>query len=222
MNLYTTLATRPANDHYLKRYVKFIEACNGSTADYIENHHICPKAYFPEYEDLKVNPWNRAKLSARQHFIAHWMLAKAYGGTMWFGLQMMTTGNRMHKREGIKMTSSLYEVVRREKSKSQSERISGEGHHMFGKKHSEETLTKMREVKMGANNPRYGIPNSQEQKLKISQANKGLKRTVEFCQKVTERLLSAPMVSCPHCGKESRSPGNLNRWHFDNCKQKGQ
>ena len=29
---------------------------------------------------------------------------------------------------------------------------------------------------------------------------------------------SAPMLTCPHCGKESKNKGNMNRYHFDNCK----
>jgi hypothetical protein len=33
---------------------------------------------FPEYEDFRLHPWNRAVLTARQHFIAHLILSKAY------------------------------------------------------------------------------------------------------------------------------------------------
>ena len=31
---------------------------------------------------------------------------------------------------------------------------------------------------------------------------------------------SYPEITCPHCGKISKSPSNMKRWHFDNCKEK--
>jgi hypothetical protein len=39
-------------------------------------------------------------------------------------------------------------------------------------------------------------------------------------QRISEVLRSAPPVVCPYCGKHgAKSP--MTRWHFDNCKQKG-
>lgn len=32
---------------------------------------------------------------------------------------------------------------------------------------------------------------------------------------------STEEYKCPHCGKSTKSKGNANRWHFDNCKHKG-
>lgn len=221
MNIETILKSREGNLHFINRYIKFIIACNGTAAEYIERHHICPKAFFPEYADLRSHKWNCAKLTARQHFIAHWMLAKAYGGAMWYGLQMMLVANKGHNRDGLKMTSTLYEKVRIEMSVHQSQRISGENHHMYGKTHSAETVEKMREAKRGAKNPNYGRPNSDEQKAKISAANKGLKRTAEFCERMREIHANRQVSACPHCGAESKSISNLKRWHFDKCKQKG-
>jgi len=26
-----------------------------------------------------------------------------------------------------------------------------------------------------------------------------------------------PVITCPHCNKQSTNPGNMNRYHFDNC-----
>ena len=83
MKIIDILKTKIYNEHYLNRYVKFIEACK-HTNDYskgiYEEHHICPKAkdMFPEYSSFRKNPWNIVKLTPRQHFIAHWILSKAY------------------------------------------------------------------------------------------------------------------------------------------------
>ena len=81
MDIYNTLATKPHNSHYLRRYVAFIIACMTKTYDcYTEKHHICPQAddMFPEYKDLREHPWNNAVLTARQHFIAHILIWKAF------------------------------------------------------------------------------------------------------------------------------------------------
>jgi hypothetical protein len=83
MDIYSILAIKPHNSHYLNRYITFIGQCQQKNVDYegpIENHHICPRAkdMFPEYDCFRKNPWNKASLTPRQHFIAHLILWKAY------------------------------------------------------------------------------------------------------------------------------------------------
>lgn len=41
-----------------------------------QTHHILPKWAFPEYSNLKNNPWNCAILTHKNHLIAHFLLAK--------------------------------------------------------------------------------------------------------------------------------------------------
>lgn len=74
------LQSKPHNTHHLNRYITFIQQCkqhNVNLQGYIEKHHICPRAkdMFPEYS---VSDWNIVNLTARQHFVAHIMLWKAY------------------------------------------------------------------------------------------------------------------------------------------------
>jgi hypothetical protein len=85
-DIYAILSSKPHNEHYLKRYWKFIQLCidsnkNLSANDYTERHHICPKAddLFPEYKSFIDHKWNIVKLTARQHVVAHLILWKAYG-----------------------------------------------------------------------------------------------------------------------------------------------
>jgi hypothetical protein len=83
MNIYSILASKPHNLHYLNKYITFIQKCQLKNTNYngqIEKHHICPRAndMFPEYESFSIHPWNRALLTPRQHFIAHLLLWKAY------------------------------------------------------------------------------------------------------------------------------------------------
>ena len=81
--LYEILASVTHNPHYLTKYITFISNCqkkNESYSGYTEQHHICPKAQdmFPEFTSFKEFPWNCAKLTPRQHFIAHLLLMKSY------------------------------------------------------------------------------------------------------------------------------------------------
>jgi len=78
--IYSLLEEKTINCHYLKRYIKFINKFNGSGKI---QHHILPKAndMFPQYKDLNIYPWNISYLGAREHFVAHWILWKALGGS---------------------------------------------------------------------------------------------------------------------------------------------
>lgn len=94
MNILEVLTSKPHNIHYVKRYIKFIESCklaNETFYGYTERHHICPKAkdLFPEYKNLKANPWNSVDLTAHQHILAHVILWKAYGGYQSLALHYM-------------------------------------------------------------------------------------------------------------------------------------
>ena len=56
MDIYSILASKPHNPHYLNRYITFITECqlkNLNYNGYTEKHHICPKAkdmfFLPPY-----------------------------------------------------------------------------------------------------------------------------------------------------------------------------
>ena len=111
---------------------------------------------------------------------------------------------------------------------------------MLGKKHSDETKKKISESKIGVSTPksletkqkmsetwkkiapdRSGEKNpmyGKEQKIKtkelISKANSG-KNNGMF-----GKYKNAPIIQCPHCGREGKDGPNFNRWHFTRCKEK--
>lgn len=76
------------NEREFDRYLKFISNCsiNEEYNGLIEKHHILPKTLFPEYFKTSLNI---KKLTTRQHFLCHWMLAKSLGKNMWFAFNMM-------------------------------------------------------------------------------------------------------------------------------------
>ena len=93
MNIYNLLSSKPHNPHYLKRYYAFIESCRQTTSNpVVEKHHICPKAkdLFPEFSSFAKNPWNLISLSPRQHFIAHLLLWKTFGGRQTHAFHLMS------------------------------------------------------------------------------------------------------------------------------------
>lgn len=73
------------------------------------------------------------------------------------------------------------------------EKLSGENHFMFGKKHKPETIEKMK-----------GKDISEETRNKLKLINLNRKHSI---------------VICPHCNKEG-GQNAMTRHHFDNCKNK--
>ena len=69
--------------HYCSRYIKIIEFYENIEVIEGENHHILPRKLFPE---LKDDFNNVVRLSYKAHYLVHWLLAKIFGGCMWFAL----------------------------------------------------------------------------------------------------------------------------------------
>ena len=79
------------NQHYINRYNNFIEQCklaNRVTEQY-EKHHIVPHSMGGSDDENNI-----ILLTPREHYIAHWILAHAYGGKMWYAFWMMNTDTR--------------------------------------------------------------------------------------------------------------------------------
>lgn len=103
---------------WLRRYLMFIEIFTGYSMYKSHQHHILPKSLYPEYASFTEHPWNRAILGHREHLIAHYMLAKALGGTMWFAYNNMNA-------YGERLNTILYESSMNELSKIASEQRKG-------------------------------------------------------------------------------------------------
>ncbi len=112
MDIYTILSSKPHNPHYLKRYVAFIKNCKLKNTEHnikIHKHHICPRAkdMFPEYKSFANHKWNCAKLTPRQHFIAHILLWKMYPNF----LSPMNAIWQMKHKNKESVNSKLYESL---------------------------------------------------------------------------------------------------------------
>jgi predicted GIY-YIG superfamily endonuclease/ribosomal protein L37AE/L43A len=75
---------------------------------------------------------------------------------------------------------------------------------MRGKKHTIETIEKIRLKKIGKPSAKIGVQYSKETKQRMKE------------------LMQLQKWTCIHCNKSGLSVGAKNRWHFDNCKHKEQ
>lgn len=70
---------------------------------YVERHHILPRALGGSDDST-----NLVALTAREHFVAHVLLAKIHGGNMWQAVVLMSGGKYCNNR--------LFEIARRTSS----------------------------------------------------------------------------------------------------------
>lgn len=130
--MYSSLYSIKCVKEFVDEYVAFIESCKGKELpDYIERHHILPKSLFPEFAKVKANI---IKLSAGDHFRAHMILAKAFGGPMWVAVNRLT-----HNQYGDRViTAEEYELIKVSLSTVISERLVDE---WSSGKRSKETIS---------------------------------------------------------------------------------
>jgi hypothetical protein len=90
------------------RYIKFIDSLKSQVVEgYSEKHHIVPRSHGGSNKKD-----NLIALTPRQHFIAHRMLWKAYGGSMARAYFMMSATGKYGK-----IGSKTYSMAREEYSK---------------------------------------------------------------------------------------------------------
>ena len=135
---------------YEKWYTSITQnAKTRSLKGYSERHHIVPRSL-----GGANNVDNLVDLTAREHFICHWLLTKIYTGQdkhkMLNALRMLRAENLNQKRYKTKITARVYAHLKEEYSKMQSKKFSGNGNGFFGKHHTEETKEKIRQAHLGS------------------------------------------------------------------------
>lgn len=201
-----------------------------------ECHHIIPRSLGGT--DDKTN---LTIITAREHFICHWLLIKIYptGEEHWKminALRMMRAEGPHQQRYNTKITGRVYANIREEHARLQSERVSGDRN---GAK-KPEARQKVRESKLGkkrdpftdewlgnlssnhkSKKPDFDGTHSEDTKKKIGDRIRGRKQTDE--EKERRRIANLgskrERKSCPHCGKTIAVNGYA-RFHGDKCKAK--
>lgn len=100
---------------------------------YIERHHVVPRS-----EGGSDEADNIVSLTAREHYVAHLLLAKIYDDQpMHAAVVLMNGTDKHHKGHGFRFSSRLYEAMKvefgRKQSKAMKGRQAGAANPMYGK-----------------------------------------------------------------------------------------
>jgi len=169
---------------------------------YFEGHHIIPKSKGGTGNSTRaLNHSNIVLLTAREHFLAHWLLWKIYrdrSSALAFH-KMMSTNNYQTRSK----SSRGYEEARLAFSETNKGNQYGKGVIKVISEEQKKNHSKLMKGKYtGKANPFYGKKHSEK-----------------AINKIKQRMLNRPNVTCNHCNKEVDQL-NAIRWHFDNCKMR--
>jgi len=135
---------------------------------YTEKHHIIPRSLGGDDSST-----NLVDLTAREHFICHWLLTKIHTDSakylMLNALQGMRRQNKNQQRYKTKITARVYANLKEEWGLLSSERIKGDKNPMWGKHHTAEAKELIRQKNLGNKI-------TDEQRAKISASQTGKKR----------------------------------------------
>jgi HNH endonuclease len=154
------------NQHYYARYEKFINSLRNQVVEgYSEVHHIVPVSMGGSNDKD-----NLIALTARQHFVAHWILAKALSGSAARAFFMMSNFGKYGK-----VNSNTYEKARKEYSKLVSIQMRSRKPLAFTPEHRE----KLRQAKLGKKL-------TAEHRANVGKAQLGRKLSEETKRKISE------------------------------------
>lgn len=195
------------DNKYTTWYNSIIENAKLRTTQigYTEKHHIIPRSLGGNNEQS-----NLVKLTAKEHFICHMLLTKMTIGDhkkkMSYALWLMCNLKNQNQPQRYVPNSTTYLQIREQHAIVVRSSMVGKkkNYSSFGgKKHSEDTLRLQSKLKIGKNNPNYGVKQKPEWNKKKSEAQKGIPK---------------PPITCEHCGKTVGGHGNYFRWHGDRCR----
>jgi hypothetical protein len=171
---------------YTRWYNQIVERARCRiTEEYTESHHIIPES-LGGTDDIH----NLVELTAREHFICHWLLTKMTTGKdyhkMLNALRMMRAEKYGQKRYETKITARVYESIKTEYARLQSECLRGENNPMWGRTHTEEARKAISEKNTGkklteeqiakqvaAQTGRKRAPFSKEWRARMAEKKKG-------------------------------------------------
>jgi len=216
-NAYTEHQQMYLSNKYTRWYNNLINKAliRSSIDGYTEKHHIIPKSLGGSNKKD-----NLVVLTAREHFICHWLLIKMVKGDHLIKMQkalwrMLVKGTDFQYR--YRPNSKIYESLRLKYGSLRKGVI---------------TPLKTKEKISIANKGKVpwnkGIPRTEEEKLLISKKRKetakkvgawnlGIKHSSHTLEKIFAKAKNRKKYSCNYCGILV-SGSNYFRWHGDNCK----
>lgn len=162
---------------YTKWYNNIISSAKNrlDSGMYSETHHIIPRSL-----GGNNTKENLVRLTAREHFLCHYLLTKMTQGQSYYKMCFAFNSiRRSSSNQERSLTARQYETIRRVVSLARSEFLKGNTYNL-GKKRgpmSDETKRKISESKKGRQMP-------EEQRLKISKTSKGRPKSEETKQRM--------------------------------------
>jgi hypothetical protein len=205
------------NNKYTNIYFNIIKSAQirDLLSGYSEKHHIIPKSLGGSNKKD-----NLVMLTAREHFICHWLLTKMVEGddlrkmkhAIW---RMLVQGRDFQIR--YKPNSHTYDSLRKKYGSLRKGITTPD--------EVKQKISKANKGRLaGKNNPMYGNTHTEEARKKISEKaqgrtpwNLGVTHTDKVKQKMSKLALQRTKYKCEHCGVECVKC-NYNRWHGDNCR----
>jgi len=168
---------------YARWYIRLVRSTSVCHEDYTEKHHIFPVSIFGKNKRI-------VRLTGRQHFVAHKLLAKIYlyrcGKDSNKYSKMQKACTIMMAKTDVRGSSRRFEFCRKMAAEAS-----------IGRLHTIESREKMRQIRF-ANNHRKGTKRSEETlaKLRKSLAN------VKISSETRLKMLSSLRANPPMLGKK--------------------
>lgn len=198
--------------------------------EYFEGHHIIPTCLGGKGLSSDWNHPNIVPLTAREHFIVHWLLARLHGGVLWQAFWWMCYGSTNTQERYTPSSRVIAEmrenrVVTRKHRENLSKALKGRKKLPTPRTTRDKISTALK----GAKKP----PRSKAHSEAISKSKTGGKASLETKQKMREAKLGKThkqesiekmkkpkrIAQCPFCNKVG-GVNLMNRWHFTNCREK--
>ena len=155
---------------YVNRYNLFIESLKGQNVEgYSEVHHIVPRSMGGTNDKN-----NLIRLTARQHFIAHWMLWKAYGGKMTMAFHAMVHRYNKKIKRHTKVNSRTHSKLIEEHASLLSI-LHMNNTYALGYKWNEESKQKLRDARAKQIIPKASYEKAKLKMAKLVWMNNGIK-----------------------------------------------
>jgi len=176
-------------------------------------HHFTPKCMGGD--DSKGN---YIRITNEEHFVAHYILHKIYGGKMTSAFNVLCGGllglKSNESLTSIEEIKNLFESESKIIRQCLSDAMSGENnpsYGLYGKLHPTSKVDKS-----GCNNPRYGIPASEKNKMATSESNKNKvvardKRTGELVR--IDKAIFDTDENYVGCSSEMEQPKLKTQYH---------
>lgn len=191
-------------DKYTRWYNQITDCARDRVVkDYTERHHIKPRSL-----GGSDDPDNLVELTAREHFICHWLLTKMTTGKdrakMIYALNGMKRSNKFAQRYETKITARVYENLKKEFSAVHSAAMKGRKPWNVGVPITEEQREKNKKAATGKKRSAEAI-------AKTVAKQTGQKRSQETKDRIRAALKGKSKGPMSEEEKLKRSLGNLGK-----------